>query len=286
MRVLVTGATGFLGRHLVPRLAERHEVVALVRDPQASVPAATVVVVADLRLPLPRAALPARVDGVIHLAQANVLFPQEASGLFAVNTGATLALLDYARLAGARRFVLASTGDVYGPHREPRREVDALAPASFYATTKVCAEALTRAFEPYLSSCALRLFRPYGRGQAGRLLPRLVQAIRERRPIDVCGTGGPRLTPTYVGDVVTAFERALAGSFAGCVNVAGDEIVELAELAERLGRLLGTPPVLRRQEGDAAHEPGDNSLMRRVLGDWPLVLLEEGLACALGEEPG
>src|SRR6266508_3056562 len=106
MRVLVSGAAGFIGRHLVGHLSAEHEVVALVRPHRdaSSVPSAPplplgenkcasrgrgegiiTTVPLDLRRSLDLDALPSSVDVVIHLAQANVRFPDAADELFAVN---------------------------------------------------------------------------------------------------------------------------------------------------------------------------------------------------------
>jgi nucleoside-diphosphate-sugar epimerase len=284
VRVLITGVTGFIGRRLVSRIARRHEIFALVRHADVVVAGAETLV-SDLRNPLRRFVLPEHVDAVVHLAQADAGFPAGATELFSVNTTATLELLDYARAAGAGRFVLASTGDVYGPGAQPRREGDELRPASFYGTTKSCAEALALSYRPYLGACILRLFRPYGPGQVGRLLPRLARAIHDGQPIDLAGARGPLLTPIFIDDVATAFERALESAWVGPLNVCGDETVFLDELAGRLGRALGIAPTYRHVGGEPAHEHGDNALMRRALGDWPRVTLDAGLGRSFSAAP-
>lgn len=291
MRVLVTGATGFIGRRLIAFLRTRHETIAVLRraDDAAALGAAAWVL-ADLAGPLDADVLPAGVDAVVHLAQANVPFPEAAPELFAVNVAATLGLLDWARRASVPRFVLASSGDVYGPHRTPRRESDAPAPASFYGATKSAAETIAQAYAGYLSPCILRLFRPYGPGQSGRLLPRLAAAVRRGEPVATGLDGGPRLNPIYVDNVLQVIERALGGSFAGIVNVAGDETVTLRELACRLGSVVGREPVFRDDDAAGlADTLGDNRLMHEALGGWPLVPLDEGLSrsfAAMGGELG
>src|SRR5438094_6233200 len=120
-RVLLTGATRFLGGAFLQQFADRYEFVALARRPcpgrgQAEVDWVRV----DLRKPLPRARLPRRLDAVVHFA--SVREPSRGHGteeLFAVNAGSVAALLDYARSAGARRFVLGSTGGVCGYQPRP-----------------------------------------------------------------------------------------------------------------------------------------------------------------------
>jgi nucleoside-diphosphate-sugar epimerase len=135
MRVLLTGASGFVGGYLAPALvAAGHDVLALVRDPGAyDAPEGATPVEADLG-ELDPAALPS-VDAVAHFAQANVPFPDEAGTLYAVNTASTLALLEHARTCGAQRFLYASSASVYGYGDCPFTEADPVSAHDFYATT-------------------------------------------------------------------------------------------------------------------------------------------------------
>ena len=115
MKVLVTGATGFVAPHLIRRLvADGHEVLALGHD-QERIPTGDGItpVVVDLATPLDDGAIP-EFDSIVHLAQANVPFPDGAGDLFRVNVVSTQELLDLARRRGAERFVYASSGSVYG----------------------------------------------------------------------------------------------------------------------------------------------------------------------------
>ncbi len=177
MRVLVTGAAGFVASHLIPTLeAGGHEVYALARPDQADrLPGGTPVLV-DLRTPLAGGGLPA-VEAVVHLAQANVPFPDGANALYRVNTVATQELLDHARRAGAGRFVFTSSGSVYGFGDRVVTEDDKLAGGDFYATTKIHAERLVTHYRDFFGTTTLRLFMPYGPGQRNRLIPALIGRV-------------------------------------------------------------------------------------------------------------
>lgn len=287
MRVLLTGATGFIGRHLLSFWRGRHEVFALVRGENPGVPAAEATCLpVDLTRPLDLGRLPAEVDAILHLAQANVTFPEHAGELFAVNTAAVQQLLDYGRRVGARRFVLASTGDVYGHRLGPCKESDQPRPTSYYGATKLAAELLAQAYSDYLSACSLRLFRPYGPGQTNRLVPRLAAQIRQGKPVALNPGDRPHMNPVYIRDVLVAIDRALGHTFSGALNVAGDTVVSFRELAARIGQVVGAEPRFTETGADAGDSVGDPALMKEVLGRWPMTDLTEGLLRTLPKEGG
>ena len=196
MKVLVTGATGFVASHLIPALvAAGHDVVAAGHD-RARIPGDAIALELDLAAhdwpTLPEA------EAVIHLAQANAPFPEGADALFAVNVAATQRLLEHARRAGSDRFVLASSGSVYGASPgPPPTEESPLAALDFYSATKVAAERLTQAYDQHLDIAILRLFVPYGPGQERRMLPRLV----ERDPHRSADPAQPRRASAHEPDL-------------------------------------------------------------------------------------
>ena len=278
MRIVITGADGFIGRSLLERFSSRHEVLAVVRNPHKDAASLVPVVVHDLAQTLNTKLLPSAIDVIIHLAQANVTFPEAANELFAVNTFATQQLLDYARRARARQFVLFSTGDVYGCRFGASKETDAVYPASYYAATKQCAELLAQCYSAYFQVCIMRLFQPYGPGQTNRLIPRLAQRIGRREAVSLNEDARPLMTPIYIDDVIQAIERATDRSFEGTVNLAGDRIVSMRELAVEIGRVLEIEPQFESTGQPSSDFIGDNTMMRRVLGNWSMVPLNDGLS--------
>ena len=274
MRVLVTGAAGFIGARLVPALAQAgHEVLALVRDPDRA-PADATAVVADLARPL--SGIPPA-DAIVHLAQANVPFPDAADELYRVNTLSTLALLEHARATGAERFVHASSGSIYGLGEGAVDEESARRASDFYAVTKRNAEQLVSAYAPFFATAVLRPFAPYGPAQQGRLIPGLVRRVREGVPVTLHDGGRPRMTPIFVDDAVRAFVAALDLDGHHVVNVAGDEIVSIAELAERIGDVVGREPVFDHRDPAAGDLIADNRRLHELLVPGRLVPLAEGL---------
>ena len=278
MRTLITGASGFIGRRLVARLRDHHEVLSLVRERQKAPDPVASEVVLDLAEQLNTRLLPSSVDVVIHLAQANVSFPDGANELFAVNTSSTQQLLDYARRSGTKQFILASTGDVYAKRFGPSKEADAVHPESFYGKTKHAAELFAQAYSGHIHVCILRLYQPYGPGQSDRLIPRMADRIRRHEAIKLNEGARPRVTPIYIDDVAHAIERAMDSSFAGTINVAGDRVVNLRELAAEIGRIVEIEPSFEATGELSSDLMGDNSLMKQVLGGWDMVGLEDGLS--------
>jgi UDP-glucose 4-epimerase len=285
VKILVTGATGFVASHLIPALVGAgHDVVGGGHD-RARIPDEAIAFEVDLAAP-DWPSLPV-VDAVVHLAQANVPFPDRADALFAVNVAATQRLLEHARRTGARRFVLASSGSVYGTSPGRLSEESPLAARDFYSATKVAAERLTQAYESHLETAILRLFVPYGPGQVRRMLPRLVERIRTGEPIQLNREGRPRMNPIYVDDVVDVVLRVLDGAgSAGVLNVAGDEVTDIRAVSELIGELVGVEPLFDASDAEVADIVADNRALHAFLGDAQLVPMRDGLARMIAAERG
>ena len=276
MKILVTGATGFVASHLVPALASGHEVYALGHDESRIADGGTPLV-RDLRLVGATSDLP-DVDAVIHLAQANVPFPDGANDLVAVNTSSTVALLDYARRVGATRFVYASSASVYGVGDQLWSEDDLPAAPDFYSRTKLAGEQFVLAYQPFLATSIFRLVAPYGPGQRNRMIPRLISSVREGQPIKLNDGGRPRMNPIYVADVLATVDAVLASEDHHLLNLAGDDVVSIQGIAEAAGRALEQDPVFELTGGAAGDIVCDNSKLHELLGDRSLVGIEEGVA--------
>lgn len=279
MRILLVGASGFVGGHLAPRLVNAgHELVCAVRavsDYQP--PDGAKRIELDLALPLDPEALP-EVDAVLHFAQANVRFPEGARELDRVNATSVVELLAYARESGATRFVYASSASVYGFGDEPFAEDAPLAGSDFYAATKIGAEKAIGAYEDLLTTAVLRLVVPYGPGQAGRMIPALANRVASGEPVTLNDGGRPRMNPIYIDDVVRVVLGALELDRPVLLNVAGDEAVSIKEIAESIGRAVGREPMFEDGPGSAPGDlVADTTRLHELVDLRPLVTLEEGL---------
>jgi GDP-4-dehydro-6-deoxy-D-mannose reductase len=306
VRVLVTGADGFVGRRLVRALLARdNEVVAACR-PGGPPPAewlgtdAGRVRCVPLELasaePVPLGSEP--VHAVAHLAavssgSAARTDPAYAWEVNAVGTVRLLATLDdRLRERGEDPVVLlVSSGEVYGMGEpRPRRETDPLAPIAPYATTKAAAEL---AGLEYWRRTGLRVViaRPFphtGAGQAPAfVVPGFVARLREARRTGAHKVMTGSLEPVRdlldVRDVVAAYLGLLERGAAGEIyNVARGEGLSIGELFERLAGFLAPdaapeldPGLLRT--GDIPHLVGDPSKLERATGWRPTITLDETL---------
>jgi nucleoside-diphosphate-sugar epimerase len=277
--VLVTGATGFVARGLVERLAKRFRVIGLARRKERIFAQANVGwVTADLRKPYSGKGLPKRLDHIIHVAAIPPSWPkQDPREIFGVNVLSTLDLLEIGKAKGIRSFVLVSTGAVYGFGNRPHREDSPVHPDSFYALTKWQAEELTKTYEAFFPSIVLRLFFPYGPGQVRNFIPSLIEKIAQGETVYRNSGGRPRINPIYISDAQRAMERALLLKQSTVFNIAGGETISVGELQRQIGELLPQQPRVTGSGKRVSDLLGDNSRMRRVLGVSPKVTLREGL---------
>ena len=283
--VLVTGATGLIGSHLVACLGGQADVVAVARSArEGSGPARVRWITHDLAEPALPADLP-RVDTVVHLAQSRRFrdFPGAAPEIFAVNVASTAQLLDWAWRTGAARFVYASTGGVYAPRSgdAPLGEDDPVAPGpslGYYAASKRCGELLAETYHGHLTVIVLRFFFVYGPGQsATMLIPRLIESVAQGRAVTLQGRDGLRLNPVHVDDAVSAAVRALDLQESQTVNVAGPEVLTLRRMTEILGATVGREPRFDVADGDPPSLVADTARMARVLVA-PRVRFTDGVA--------
>lgn len=249
MKLLVTGATGLLGDYFIRVNRNQNRITALVREtPQRPIPGVTYIKW-DLTTAVEEDLPHGQFDAVVHLAQSRKHrdFPLSADETLRTNLISTGTLLEFARKQQIPRFVLASTGGLYAPLMHALEESDPLeAPMNLnlYFATKLGAEALVGAYRTLLHVSVMRIFFMYGTGQdTGQLIPRLIDSVKEGRPILLGGHDGFRLNPIHVTDAANSLLTMLRSPVAGVFNVAGSEVVSLRELCNMIGEVVGREPV-------------------------------------------
>lgn len=286
-RVLITGASGFLGRAFLERFADRYEFIAVGRTPVKSRAAAHITwVKADLRQPLPLRRLPKRVDAVAHLASLRTPSPDHGvEELFAVNAGSVAALLEYARQAAARGFVLGSTGGVYGYHKGAITEATRPAPFDAYTLSKWHGETIARHQERAggVPVTIVRYFFPYGPSQDSGIMTRLADRIRAGKPVALHAAGRhPRINPVFVDDACQLTWRAVEARASLTVNCAGPQAATIQQIALMIGELCGVAPTFTASpDASISNMVASIRHARRTLGFVPRVGLRAGLAALL-----
>lgn len=247
MQILVTGATGFLGSHLVDRLQQQgHHIIALGRD-RARMPRGARPLIADLRDR--RSVIDAcrDVDAVIHAGALSAPWGHHAD-FQAINVGGTAHVIDGCRAHGVGRLVFVSSPSVLSNGRDqcdltddapyPRR------PISIYSATKQRAEQLVRD-APDVPSVIVRPKAIFGPGDT-TLLPRLIAAARRGR-LPQIGDGQNRVDLTYVENVVHALALAIESPRAvgHAYTITNGEHPRLWDVIRLVLRRLSLPDRLR-----------------------------------------
>ena len=293
-RVLVTGGAGFIGTHLVRRLAADGADVTVVDDLSApsAQPVPAGVTWHRLRLPDPRLrtiVAEGRFDRIYHLAGAAYVPPsiEDPTGDLGNNAGVTLDVLEAVRRGSpATPMVYTSSAAVYGsPTELPISERTPIAPVSPYGVSKYAAEQYVSLYAGLhgLRTASLRLFSVFGPGQRKQVVFDLIAKLAaDPDHLEVIGAGTEMRDFVFVEDVVAAavavMERApLAGE---AYNVASGCGITIGELAGHVAELLGLAPVVSYtgevRPGDALHWVADITRLR-ALGFAPAVSVRDGV---------
>jgi nucleoside-diphosphate-sugar epimerase len=272
-KVLVSGASGFIGRHLVARLrADGHETI---EAGSAS---------GDVAEPATWKAFPPA-DVVVHLA-ARSFVPDswDAPGAFLrTNLTGTIEALEYCRAHGARLVFPSSYmyGDVL---TQPIGERSALVAKNPYALSKKLAEEACQFFAEQFG-VSVTIFRPfniYGPGQAGTfLVPTIISQVTGGTEVRVRDLE-PRRDYVYVLDVVDAMARAVARERGcGVLNIGSGTSHSVADLIHTIQQVWGTDLPVRsdavRRKGEIMDTVADVSRAGELLGWKPRFTLRQGL---------
>jgi dTDP-glucose 4,6-dehydratase len=298
MRVLITGAAGFLGSHLCDRfLAADHEVIGmdnfitgspdniahLIGNPFFRFVEHDVTHYVYVEGPL---------DGVLHFASPAspvdyLELPIQTLKVGSLGTHKTLGLAKAKRA----RYLLASTSEVYGdPQVHPQPEtywghVNPVGPRGVYDEAKRFAEAMVMAYHRYhhLDTRIVRIFNTYGarmRPNDGRVVSNfIVQALRDE-PLTVYGDGSQTRSFCHVSDEVEGIYRLFLSEYTGPVNIGNPEEHTVREMAERIIAMTGSASrieYLPLPADDPKVRRPDLTVARRELRWEPIVTLAEGL---------
>ena len=278
-RVLVTGGSGFIGRHVVATLTAGGAHVRVVDlqphpDPEVEIVLGDIADAATIQ-----AAYDGGIDYVVHLAAVTSVLKsiQQPELTYQTNVAGTHRVLEGAREAGVRAFVLASTNAVTGPMEEPKiTERERLRPLTPYGASKAAGEMMMSAYTAvYGVRCtAIRLTNVYGLGMQAKdsIVARLMRAIRLGSGFEVYGDGLQVRDYVNVTDVVSAATLALSDArWSGPVVIGYGESISVLNVIDEVLGVTGAQ--LSVSHGTAR------------AGEMPAVIVDTANARSLGWEP-
>lgn len=309
MRILITGAAGFLGSHLCDRLLkEGHTVIGMdnfiTGSPENLAHLANHPGFSFIRHDVSNFIfVPGKLDAVLHFASpaspnakspfGYVNLPIQTMKAGALGTHNSLGL---AR-ANQARFLLASTSEIYGdPLEHPQREtywghVDPIGLRSVYDEAKRFAEALTMAYHRFhdIDTRIVRIFNTFGprmRLDDGRVVPNFLQQALKNEPLTIYGDGSQTRSFCYVDDLIEGIYRLLLSDEHDPVNIGNPVEMSILELAELTNQITHNPAGIQvfpaeRGESDPQRRQPDISRARKILGWSPKVSLRQGLEYTL-----
>lgn len=298
MRVLITGAAGFLGSHLVDRfLRDGHEVVGL-DNFLTGRPDNIAHLTGNPAFKFVRHNISTEtyiggpVDGVLHFASpaSPIDYLRLPIQTLKVGSYGTINALGIARAKGAR-FLLASTSEVYGdPMIHPQPEsywgnVNPIGPRGVYDEAKRFAEAVTMAYQRThgVETRIARIFNTYGprmRHQDGRVVSNFIVQALEGKPLTVYGDGSQTRSFCFVEDEVEGLYRLFLSDEREPTNIGNPEELTVLDLARLVVELTGSTSAIVREplpEDDPKVRRPDVSKASRVLGWTPKVGVHEGI---------
>jgi len=305
MKILITGAAGFLGSHLCEFLIDKgHSVIGMdnfiTGSPENIAHLAGYDKFSFIKHDVSEYIfIPEKVDAVLHFASPASPNPASPYGypslpIQTLKAGAlgTHNTLGVAKACNAR-FLLASTSEIYGdPQEHPQKETywghaDPIGFRSVYDEAKRFAEALTMAYHRFhgLNTAIVRIFNTYGprmRLDDGRVVPNFIQQALKNEPLTIYGDGSQTRSFCFVDDLIDGIYRLLISEEHYPVNIGNPAEISILEFAHVINELTGNPAGIeykkdKRLGDDPQRRQPDITRAQTILGWLPKTNLKDGL---------
>jgi len=302
MKILITGAAGFLGSHLCEFLIDKgHSVIGMdnfiTGSPENIAHLAGYDKFSFIKHDVSEYIfIPEKVDAVLHFASPASPNPASPYGypslpIQTLKAGAlgTHNTLGVAKACNAR-FLLASTSEIYGdPQEHPQKETywghaDPIGFRSVYDEAKRFAEALTMAYHRFhgLNTAIVRIFNTYGprmRLDDGRVVPNFIQ---QTEPLTIYGDGSQTRSFCFVDDLIDGIYRLLISEEHYPINIGNPAEISILEFAHVINELTGNPAGIeykndKRLGDDPQRRQPDITRAQTILGWLPKTNLKDGL---------
>jgi len=219
------------------------------------------------------------VDIIIHLASPKPR-TSNAKLIRHVNIDVTMQLLEWTRKNPVKKFLFASSGNVYSNNLNPSVETDIVAPDSAYAKAKLLTEQKIKNFDSSFQYIIMRIFTVYGPCQKDRLIPNIIEKVFNSKNIQLAHNIGLKLSPLYIDDCVKMIKSICFLKSQNCnevVNLAGKEIISLGKIVELIGKELNMLPKIKVTKEYPKFLHGSSHKLQKLINLNQLTPFKKGL---------
>lgn len=297
MNILLTGATGFVGSHLLHHLLSEHHNVTILKRSTSDIWRITDSISAissvdiDKEKDLSEVFLNYKIDAVIHTATLYIkreTDPEELRDMNEANITFPTLLLDAAVKNEVKYFINTGTCFEYALSDTPVSEKSPIEAYNYYAATKLAFENILSYYAKMhtMHATTLKLFYPYGEKDNKKIIPLILQSYAHDRQLSI-SKGEQKLDFTYVGDIVKAYSNALSylssESYNGYMtfNIGAGKATQIKDLVTHIEQISGKKGLVSCSNSypphDIMHLEADASKAHKILGWRATTSIEEGL---------
>jgi nucleoside-diphosphate-sugar epimerase len=269
MKVLIVGSGGYVGKRLFEYLRQTGiQTYGVSSSKSGGIDPLTGIMSDDF-------SIPPETSTVIYLAVSPYYrkVPEMSQHLLNVNVLSAVKVAELSRKANVQRFIYASTGNVYAQSFDPLSENAPLRRDNWYSVSKVFGEESLSLFRDEMEIIIMRIFGIYGPAQTGKLVPHILNSVREdkeifieRSPLNDDDRDGLKISLCYIDNAVQIMNDLILNGGPSYINVAGDNVISIRAIAEKISEYLNKKSNLkvlnRRRTFDLI---ADISLLQRTV---------------------